>query len=135
MVNGPEHEKDPSPGEEAALWADIERVWEALTDPSAERFPVPDDPALTDDLGEWWKGTLLEEAVLLMEKAQDATRLRQRCEADLELAMQAAARGDRRAEAFYLYRAHQMIARARELQDEVERALAERRPEDDPGTG
>src|SRR5262249_2532614 len=57
------------------------------------------------------------------EKAQDDVRLRQRCEADLELATEAGARGDWRAERFYLYRAQGMIVRAGEIQEEVERDL------------
>src|SRR5262245_3969055 len=122
-MTDPEHPKNPPPGDEATFWADIERAWEALTDPYTERFPVPDDPALTGDVGEWWCGTPLEGAVLLMEKAQDATRLRQRCEADLELARQAGARGDRHGERFYLLRAQGMIRRTNELHEQLQQEL------------
>ena len=45
-MSGPKHEpeKRREPGDEAALWADIEKVWAALTDPTAPRLPVPDNP-------------------------------------------------------------------------------------------
>lgn len=119
-----ERRSDQPPDDETDFWGDLDRAWEALAGPSVTRFPAEDDLLPPDEPGSWWEGTPLEEAVRLAEKMQAARWLRERCETDMELARQADARGDERAERRYLNRALRMIQRAHELQDEVEQALA-----------